>query len=91
MKFIEDDMWIRKDGFCHMILLHMVVQIRLLREATITLRTGVWLLSRMSRTNMNFQPIFLWKDLLTLLTGVLREVRILVIDNQTLLHRRNLP
>jgi DNA-directed RNA polymerase subunit N (RpoN/RPB10) len=91
MKLVEDDLRVRKHCFRRMMLLHMIVQIRLLREGTITLRTGVWLLSRMSRTDMDFQPILLWKDLITRLTCVLREVRILMIHDQTLLDCRNLP
>jgi len=52
--------------------------------------TLVWLLPRVRRTNMNLQTALLRKALCAVLTLVLGVVRILVIDNKTLLAHVNL-
>ena len=52
--------------------------------------TLVGLLTSVRRTNMNLQATLLRKALRTVLTLVLRIVRILVIDDQTLLADINL-
>ena len=68
-----------------MVLLPVVRKIRHLTERLVTITTGIWFLARMRRAHMDLQPALLRKQLLALLTGILREMRVLVIHDQAFL------
>jgi len=68
----------------------MIIQIRELWEGSCALRAGVRLLTRVNRSHVDIQSALLRKYLVALGARILREVRILVIDDQALLLRRDL-
>jgi hypothetical protein len=68
-----------------MMLFQMIIQIRELREGSGALRALVGLLASVNRSHVDIQPALLRKHLVALGARILRKVRILVIDNQTLL------
>ena len=72
----------------HTMMLSLVVlEVRKLRKGPITVLAGIRLLSSMGGSDMNIQAILLRELLATVLALIVREMRVAVIDNQTLFRR----